>query len=158
MNDSSYFLDEVDFKILDLLQNDGKLTSKNLANQIKLTQTPVYERIRKLERNGVIRKYVALLDSKLLDKNLVIFMNITIREHSHDSREILTTQLSDLDEVIELYHTSGLYDFMAKIRVSNVKDYRDFLVNKISPIENIKDMVSHIVLDEIKYSTSIPID
>jgi Lrp/AsnC family leucine-responsive transcriptional regulator len=150
-------VDELDLKILKLLQSDAKLTAKNLGDKIALSQTPVYERIKRLERNGVIKKYVALLEPEKLDKGLVVFMNITISEHRIGSREEVIEKIQKLDEVSELYHTSGQYDFVAKIRVAKVSDYRDFLVEKMSLIDNIKDIVSHIVLDEIKYSTSINI-
>ncbi len=150
-----HVLDETDKKILNLLQSDGKLTAKNLADSIGLTQTPVYERIRKLERLGIIDKYVALVNPSLLNKDLVVFMNITIKEHVAGSREKLVAALTDINEVTELYHTSGRYDFMAKVRVADVKDYRDFLVEKVGKIDNIKDITSHMVLDDIKTSTKI---
>ena len=128
-----------------------------LKVKIALSQTPVYERIKKLERNGVIKKYVAILEPEKLDKSLVVFMNITILEHRVGSREEVIDQLSELHEINELFQTSGQYDFMAKVRVSKVSDYRDFLVEKMAAINNIKNIESHIVLEEIKYSTSLNI-
>ncbi len=128
-----------------------------LKVKIALSQTPVYERIKKLERNGVIKKYVAILEPEKLDKSLVVFMNITILEHRVGSREEVIDQLSELHEITELFQTSGQYDFMAKVRVSKVSDYRDFLVEKMAAINNIKNIESHIVLEEIKYSTSLNI-
>ena len=150
-------VDELDLKILKLLQGDAKLTAKNLGDKIALSQTPVYERIKKLERNGVIKKYVAILEPEKLDKSLVVFMNITILEHRVGSREEVINQLSELEEITELFQTSGQYDFMAKVRVSKVSDYRDFLVEHMASINNIKNIESHIVLEEIKYSTSLNI-
>ncbi len=150
-------VDELDLKILKLLQGDAKLTAKNLGDKIALSQTPVYERIKKLERNGVIKKYVAILEPEKLDKSLVVFMNITILEHRVGSREEVINQLSELEEITELFQTSGQYDFMAKVRVSKVSDYRDFLVERMASINNIKNIESHIVLEEIKYSTSLNI-
>ncbi|MFT5513845.1 MAG: DNA-binding Lrp family transcriptional regulator [Bacteroidia bacterium] len=148
-------VDDLDLKILKLLQSDAKLTAKNLGDRIALSQTPVYERIKKLERNGVIKKYVALLEPKKLNKSLVVFMNITIREHAIGSRDLAIQQITSLDEVTEFFHTSGQFDFVAKVRVSKVSDYRDFLVEKMTIIDNIKKIESHIVLEEIKYSTSL---
>lgn len=150
-------VDELDLKILKLLQSDAKLTAKNLGDKIALSQTPVYERIKKLEKNGVIKKYVALLEPEKLDRGLIVFMNITIGEHKVGSRDELIETISNLDEVIELFHTSGQFDFVAKVRVSNVSAYRDFLVQKMSMIDNIKNIVSHMVLEEIKYSTALNI-
>ncbi len=150
-------LDKVDVEILNYLQEDGKLTAKNLADKIGLTQTPVYERIRKLERLGVIKKYVAIVAPESVGKDLVIFMNLTLREHGVGKREKFLQDVSDLQEVVELYHTSGLYDFMAKVRVEDVHEYRNFLVEKVGKIDNVKDIVSHMVLEELKHSTKIPI-
>lgn len=148
-------LDELDLKILKHLQIDAKLTAKDLGDKIALSQTPVYERIKKLERNGIIKKYVALLEPQKLNKSLVVFMNITIREHGIGSRDKAIQQITSLDEVSEFFHTSGQFDFVAKVRVSKVSDYKDFLVVKMASIDNIKNIESHIVLEEIKYSTSL---
>lgn len=150
-------LDKVDIEILNYLQEDGKLTAKHLADKIGLTQTPVYERIRKLERIGVIKKYVALVAPESVGKELVVFLNMTLREHGTDKRDKFLERLAQLPEVIELYHTSGLYDFMAKVRVGDVHEYRNFLVEKIGKLENVKDVVSHMVLEEIKHTTKIPV-
>ena len=155
MSNSIVNLDDIDKLILNFLQDDGKLTAKLLADKIGLTQTPVYERIRKLERLGVIRKYVALINPESVSKELVIFMNLTLKEHGIGLRERFLEKVSALPEVTELYHTSGVYDFMAKVRVSDVHEYKDFLVEKMGKIDNVKDVVSHIVLEEIKRSTKI---
>ncbi|MFT5723275.1 MAG: Lrp/AsnC family leucine-responsive transcriptional regulator [Bacteroidia bacterium] len=150
-------LDDIDKKILNYLQVDGKLTAKNLADKISLTQTPVYERIRKLERLGVIKNYVALIDPLSVNKELLVFMNLTLKEHGIGTRELLIKEVRMLPEVVELFHTSGVYDFVAKVRVADVQEYRDFLVEKLGRINNIKDIVSHMVLDEIIHSTKIPV-
>ena len=156
MKNNSRIVDEIDAKILNFLQQDAKLTARDLAEKISLTQTPVYERIRKLEKKGIIKQYVALLDTDLLGKTLLVFMNITVKEHNAKSRDQIVRELSSLKEISELYQTSGTYDFMAKVRFSDIKDYRDFLVNRIAAIDNINDIDSQIVLEEIKYTTSLP--
>ena len=148
-------LDETDFRILNFLQKDANVTAKELSSKLSLSSTPIYERIKKLEKSGVIRKYVALLDAEKLDKQFMVFINMSIKEHFQSRREKFLKNLLELDEVVELYHTSGTHDFMAKVRFSNVKEYRDFLVDKLAPIENIADIDSQIVLDQIKYTTEI---
>ncbi|UKN01403.1 Lrp/AsnC family transcriptional regulator [Paracrocinitomix mangrovi] len=148
-------IDETDLRILDFLQKDANLTAKELSAKLSLSSTPIYERIKKLEKNGIIKKYVALLDPEKLDKQLMVFINITIKEHQQSKRARFLEKVLGLEEVVELYHTSGTYDFMAKVRFDNIKKYRDFLVNKIAPIENIADIDSQIVLDEIKYTTEV---
>jgi Lrp/AsnC family leucine-responsive transcriptional regulator len=148
-------MDEYDMKILDFLQIDAKLTAKELASKLSLSQTPIYERIKKLEKSGAIKGYVAILNANVVNKNLIVFMNITIKEHGNIKRNKFIEDISKLKDVSEFYHTSGSYDFLAKVRFSNVREYRDFLVNNIAQQENISDIDSQIVLEEIKASTYI---
>ena len=148
-------IDEVDLKILDFLQKDANLTAKELSAKLSLSSTPIYERIKKLEKSGVIQKYVAILDPEKLNQHLMVFINITIKEHNQVRRTAFLDKLLSLEDVVELYHTSGSHDFMAKVRFENIKQYRDFLVNKVAPIQNIADIASQIVLDEIKNTTEV---
>lgn len=148
-------MDEIDRKILEILQNDSMKTAKEMASKLALTTTPIYERIKKLQNSGVIKKYVALLDSDLLGKNLIVFMNITIKDHHADKRNEFVKKIESIEAVREFYHTSGNFDFLLKVRFSNIKEYRDFLLNEVSSIHNIRDIDSQIVLEEIKYSTRI---
>ena len=148
-------MDTIDRQILDFLQNDAMMTAKEMAAKLSLTPTPIYERIKKLEKKGIIKSYVALLDAEKLGKTLTVFMNFTIKEHHVNLRRKFLEQMLSLNEVVELYHTSGTFDFLAKVRFSNIKEYRDFLVNKVSTIENISDIDSQIVLEELKCSTTL---
>ncbi|MFZ9027681.1 MAG: Lrp/AsnC family transcriptional regulator [Crocinitomicaceae bacterium] len=148
-------MDTTDKKILEILQTDAMKTAKEMASELSLTTTPIYERIKKLENAGFIKQYVALLDADLLGKNIVVFMNITIRDHHSDKRNEFVEQLKSLESVVELYHTSGTYDFLAKVRFSNIKEYKEFLLNDVTSISNISDIDSQIVLEEVKYSTKI---
>ena len=148
-------MNAIDLKILDMLQEDSGKTAKEMAAELSLTTTPVYERIKKLEKAGFIKKYVALLNTDLLNKNIIVFMNITIKDHHKEARDKFVQSIEALDEVSEFYHTSGSFDFLAKVRFANIKDYRDFLVNEVAAIRNISDIDSQIVLEEIKYSTKI---
>lgn len=150
-------MDNYDKKILDFLQKNAKLTAKEIANKISLSQTPIYERVKKLEKLGIIKDYVAILDSEKLGKSFIVYMNITIKDHSHAPRQKFIDSISSLKDVTELYHTSGSFDFLAKVRFANVKEYRDFLVNEIAIVDNISDIDSQIVLEEIKASTYIPV-
>jgi len=108
-----------------------------------------------LERIGVIKDYVAILDGNVLNKSLIVYMNITIKDHSFDSRNLFIDKIASFKEVSEFYHTSGTFDFLAKVRFSNIKEYRDFLVNQMATVENISDIDSQIVLEEIKVSSYI---
>lgn len=148
-------MDDIDRKILEILQGDSMKTAKEMASELALTATPIYERIKKLQNIGIIKKYVALLDADLLGKNLVVFMNITIKDHQAEKRNEFVEKMVGLDAVREFYHTSGSFDFLVKVRFSTIKEYRDFLLNEVASIRNIGDIDSQIVLEEIKYSTRI---
>ena len=148
-------MNPIDLKILDMLQTNSSRTAKEMAMELSLTPTPVYERIKKLEKAGYIKQYVALLNTDLLNKNIIVFMNITIKDHQKEARDKFVESMEALEEVAEFYHTSGSFDFLAKVRFGNIKDYRDFLVNEVAAIRNINDIDSQIVLEEIKHSTKV---
>ncbi|MFT6246423.1 MAG: Lrp/AsnC family leucine-responsive transcriptional regulator [Salibacteraceae bacterium] len=95
------------------------------------------------------------MDADLLGKSIIVFMNITIKDHHSDKRNEFVSQMEKLDPVMEFYHTSGSFYFLVKVRFSDIKSFRDFLVNDVASIHNISDIESQIVLEEIKYSTKI---
>jgi DNA-binding Lrp family transcriptional regulator len=148
-------MDAIDRKILEILQTNALATAKEMASEFSLTTTPVYERIKKLKNSGIIKQYVALLDADLLEKNILVFMNITIKDHQLEKRNKFVESMEALESVAEFYHTSGSFDFLAKVRFSTIKEYRDFLINEVAAIHNIGDIDSQIVLEEIKYTTKI---
>lgn len=148
-------LDKVDFQILDFLQENASLTAKEMAAKLNITATPIYERIRKLERSGIIMKYVALLDPEELGYKLTVFMNICLNTQTLEVRKNFINTITSLEEVVEFFHTSGQYDYIAKVRFPGVKEYREFLVNKVSIIPNVSDIDSQIVLEEIKHETKV---
>lgn len=151
-------MDSTDKKILEILQENAMMTAKEMAVKLSLTTTPIYERIKKLQKTGIIKQYVALLDADLLGKSIIVFMNITIKDHHTDKRNEFVRRMEQLDAVAEFYHTSGSYDFLVKVRFSDIKTFRDFLVNDVASIHNISDIESQIVLEQIKYSTKIILD
>lgn len=148
-------MDGIDRQILEILQDDSMKTAKEMASKLSLTTTPIYERIKKLQSTGIIKKYVALLDADLLGKNLVVFMNITIKDHQAEKRNEFVKKMEALEAVREFYHTSGNFDFLVKVRFSTIKEYREFLLNEVAAFKNIGNIDSQIVLEEIKYSTRI---
>jgi DNA-binding Lrp family transcriptional regulator len=155
MTEKNTIIDDFDKKILEFLQKNAKLTAKEMAFELALSQTPIYERIKKLERLGVIKEYVAILNADLISKGFVVFMSIIMKEHSQDKRTALVEKILSFKELSECYQTSGKYDFILKLRFSNLKEYREFLLDKISLLDNIGKIDSHIVLDEVKNTTYI---
>ncbi len=143
--------DEIDIKLVALLQDDSKKTTKEYANQLDLSVTAVYERIKRLERSGVITKYVALVDKNKINKTFVSFCHVKLIQHK---REYVVLKLK---EVSECYHISGDYDYILKIHVTDMDAYRDFMVTKLTAINHIGSTQSFFVISEVKYTTAIPI-
>ncbi len=156
-NLSNHRLDPVDKAILNLLQEDSCYTTKQLSAQLNLSPTPIYERVKRLEQEGYIRKYVALLDKQKLGKGLIVFCNVSLKEHANPLGEKFVHQILSLPEVVECYNISGQYDFMLKVLVSDMPEYQNFIIHKLASLENIGSTHSIFVMGEIKYSTTVPL-
>jgi Lrp/AsnC family leucine-responsive transcriptional regulator len=150
-------IDAIDLAILNQLQNNSNINIKELASQINLTPTPVYERIKRLERDGYIMKYVALLDKQKLKKGMTVFCNVRLKEHAKNVGANFVKDIVALPEIIECYNIAGDYDFMLKILVEDMASYQDFVMHKLSTIENIGNTNSIFVMGEIKHSTALAI-
>lgn len=147
-------LDATDIQILHLLQHDARLTNKEIADKLGKTTTPVFERIKRLEKEGFIQRYVAVLDKHKIDKPLVAFTNVQLKEHAHDMLKDFEKTIVAFDEVMECYHMTGMYDYMLKIVVKDMHEYQDFIVNKLARIPNIGTVQSGFVMTEIKHETA----
>ncbi len=150
-------LDNTDLKLLKLLQADSKQTNKELSNKLNLSVTAVYERIKKLEREGVIQKYVALLNKESVDRSFVAFCHIKLIQHSHDYVVKFEEEVANLKEVVECYHISGDYDYLLKVMVRDMEDFRKFMVNKLTSINHIGSTHSMFVINEVKHTTAITV-
>lgn len=150
-------LDEVDKKILNLLQQDSRQTNKALAVSTGLSVTAVYERIRKMEREGVISKYVVLLDRKKIQRAFIVFCHIKLVQHSRDFLSRFESQVRKLEEVMECFHVSGDYDYILKVHVNDMDAYREFMVNKLTTLDHIGSTHSSFVISEVKNSTDFPL-
>ncbi|WP_298238136.1 Lrp/AsnC family transcriptional regulator [uncultured Algibacter sp.] len=150
-------LDDTDITILRILQNDSKKTAKEIATILNLTASPIYERIRRLESQGFIKKYVAILDKNLLERSVTTFCQVSMRYHSEAFIEKFEEQIQNLDEVQECYHMAGQVDFILKINTKGLEDYHNFIKYKLSKIENIGVLNSTFVLKDIKHSSEFNI-
>ncbi|MFK5879275.1 MAG: Lrp/AsnC family transcriptional regulator [Flavobacteriaceae bacterium] len=146
-------LDDIDLKILRILQKDSKKTTKEIAEIINLSASPVYERTRKLEKKGYIKKYVALLDKKLVRRPVTAICMVSLRYHNEGFIDKFEKQIKALDEVQECYHMAGKVDFFLKINIQSLDLYHDFVRSKLSKIENIGFLESSFVLKEISHTT-----
>jgi Lrp/AsnC family leucine-responsive transcriptional regulator len=149
--------DEIDKKLLALLQEDCKQTNKELSNKLNLSVTAVYERIKKLEKENVIAKYVALVNNVKIGKSFIAFCHVKLLQHSHDYVVRFEKEVATLEEVLECYHISGDYDYLLKVHVSDMDEFREFMVKKLTTISHIGSTHSMFMINEVKHSTAISI-
>lgn len=144
--------DEIDMKLLNLLQDNSRITIKNLSEKLFLSTTPIYERIKKLEKAGLIKQYITLLDPNKIDRKLVVFISINLTSHTKQVVEGFEKEVEKLDEVSECYYVSGNFDFLLKVYCKDMEAYHDFLTDKLSVIDNISQFYSSFVLTNSKLS------
>lgn len=147
-------LDNTDKKLLKLLQEDSKRTTKELSLKLNLSVTAVYERIKKLEREGVIEKYVVLLNRNKIQKGFVVFCHLKLMQHTKEFISQFEKEVVQLTEVLECFHVSGDYDYILKICVENMEEYREFMVTKFTNLQHIGSTHSTFMIGEVKNTTA----
>lgn len=151
-------LDEIDKILLQRLQEDAKVNVKELAAELNMTKTPIYERIKRYEREGVIQKYVAVLDhQKANNTSIVVFCTVLLESQKLDAIQKFSQSIAQIPEVIECYLMGGSSDFMLKVVVKDLNAYHLFSSMKLAALENVKQISSAFVLNEIKHSTILPV-
>ena len=138
-------LDETDILILRELQDDGHLTIKELSQRVHLSVSPVYERVRRLEREGFIKRYVAVLDPEKLDCGFLAFCYLKMKQHSHENAVQIMERVQNIPEIAECYNISGDFDFLLKIYVRNMKQYQEFVMRILGDIPAIGSLNSSFV-------------
>lgn len=151
-------LDHIDYRILDLLQVDAKYTIKEIAAELGMTATPVYERIRRMEEEGYIQRYVALVDKDKLDFHVVVFCNVSLKEHNRQVLKLFEQQICSFPEIVECYHIAGTFDYLLKVIVHNMAEYQEFMVNSLANLEELGQIQSSFVMSEIKHSTGLKLE
>ncbi|MFT5963857.1 MAG: Lrp/AsnC family leucine-responsive transcriptional regulator [Flavobacterium sp.] len=150
-------LDAIDKKLLLLLQTDSKKTTKELSLKLNLSVTAVYERIKKLDREGIIDKYVILLNKSKVDKGFVVFCHLKLIQHSQEFLTKFETEVVKLSEVLECFHVSGDYDYILKVVVKDMQAYREFLVSKLTTLQHIGSTQSTFMINEVKNTTVLAV-
>ena len=150
-------LDKVDLQILRTLQDNARLTTKELASRVRLSSTPVFERLKRLESNGYIKKYIAVLDAEKLNQGFVVFCNVKLRRLNRDIAAEFVRIIKDIPQVTECYNISGNYDYLLKIHAPNMKYYQEFILNVLGAIDSLGSLESTFVMDEVKCSYGIHI-
>lgn len=148
-------LDPIDKKILEMLQEDAKYTNKEIAAQLGLTITPVYERIKKLKRYGIITKTVTIIDPKKAGKDILAFCNVSLKEHTLDYINEFQDKIVKLEEVQACYHIAGQYDYLLTVYADDMDEYQNFITTKLAAIDNIAHVQSSFVMKEIKKEYAI---
>jgi len=148
-------IDETDLQILKTLQKNAKLTTKELADAVHLTPTPVFERQKRLERQGYIKKYAAILDPEKLGLGLVVFCKVKLKQINHEIADAFTRRIMRIPEVTECYNTSGAYDYLLKVRARDMKQYQEFVLTKLGDIESVSSIESTFVMAEVKQNYGI---
>ena len=150
-------LDQIDLQILKTLQRNAKLTTKELADIVHLTPTPVFERQKRLERMGYIKKYVAILDPEKLDQGLLVFCKVKLKQINSEIANSFVRRIQYIPEVTECYNTSGTYDYLLKVRARDMKQYQEFLLTKLGDIDSVAAIESMFVMSEVKQHYGINI-
>jgi len=130
---------------------------KELSETLHISKTPIYERIKRLENEGYIKQYVALVDNKKIGMNLTVFCNVSLAVHNDEHIRQFREDIKDIDEIIECYSIGGVYDFLLKLVVEDLEAYNRFVFEKITKVKGIVKMQSSFVLSEMKYTTALNI-
>jgi len=147
-------LDEIDRKLLNILQINSRITIRELSEQLHLSTTPIHERIKKLEKSGYIKQYLTVVDPKMIGKKLIVYISVSLNKHTKEAIEEFETQMQKMEEVMEAYYISGSSDFLLKVYCNDMEDFHHFITNKFSVIGNITQFYSSFVMSETKFKHS----
>ena len=150
-------LDDKDIQLLRLLQKNAKLTVKELAKEINLSPSPVFERVKRLEQEGYVKKYAAVLDPDKLNRGFTVFCQIKLKIHDRSIGYDFVNEITEIEEVAECYNISGDFDFLLKVQVRDMKHYQDFVFNKLGSVDSIGSTHSTFVMAEVKNNHGLTI-
>lgn len=157
METESFRLDAKDTEILRALQANSRISNKELALMVHLSTTPTYERVKRLERLGVIKQYATILDASKLNKGFAVFCSVKLRRLNSEMALAFKGMVMDIPEVTECYNISGSFDFLLRIQAPDMRYYQQFLLNVIGRHENIATLESTFVMEEIKHDYSVSV-
>ena len=151
-------LDRTDILILRELQKDAKLTTKELAAKVNLSPSPTFERQKRLEREGYVKKYVAVVDPVKVGNGIMVLCNVRLKHHSKEFSRQFTSVIAGIDEVVECFNTSGEYDYQLKIYARDMRHYQEFILGTLGDLDCIGSLHSIFVIGEVKNSLCVPIE
>jgi Lrp/AsnC family leucine-responsive transcriptional regulator len=150
-------LDKTDREILDIIQKNARITNAELASRIGMSPPPVLERVRKLEKRGYIKKYVALLDPARVGCGTIVFVSVSLAIHQYKSISRFVEKILALPEVLECYHMTGEEDYLLKVCVSDIEEYEKFVLHRLTRIPGINKLKTSMVLSTVKHETCLPV-
>ncbi|WP_370392356.1 Lrp/AsnC family transcriptional regulator [uncultured Winogradskyella sp.] len=150
-----YELDKTDLHILKILQKNSNRTTKSIANELGMSTSPVFERIKKLEKEGYIKKYVAVLDNKKLGLKLTVFIGITLQGHTRSYLEKFVAEINNFPEIVECHRVSGNFDYLLKLVVEDIEAYETFIISKLTLLPYLGNVQSLITLSTGKETNEI---
>lgn len=153
----NYSLDKIDLKIIHLLQKDAKMKIKEIAHELGMTNTPIFDRIKKLENSGVITGYSATINKEKVGLYLVAFCSITLDKHNEANINQFEKEVGNLEEVIECYHIAGMVDYLLKVVSKDMTQYQAFIAKKLAALDNIGRVQSSFVMTPIKEDGILPL-
>ena len=149
-------LDDIDLQILRIVQDNSRLTTKELAQKIHLSVTPTYERQRRLERMGYIKGYVAVLDANKMERSFMVFCNVSMKQINKQIASSFRDTVATWNEVTECYNISGDGDYLLKVCVSSMQKYQQFILDKLGDFPYISQVRSFFVMDTLKLTYGFP--
>ena len=138
-------LDKTDLQLLRVLQQNARMTTKELAHEVNLSTTPVFERLKRLERDGIIKKYIAILDAEKLNQGFTVFCQVKLKQMNRDIAQSFVDVIKDIPEVSECYNISGNYDYLLKVHATDMRAYQSFVINTLGGIESLGSIESTFV-------------
>lgn len=150
-----YILDKIDSQILAILQKNSNRTTKSIADELGMTTSPIFERIKKLEKEGYIEKYVAVLNNKKIGLKLTVFIGITLQGHTRSYLEKFVKEINNFPEVVECHRVSGNFDYLLKLVVADIEAYETFIISKLTLLPYLGNVQSLITLSTGKETNEI---
>ncbi|MCJ7708063.1 MAG: Lrp/AsnC family transcriptional regulator [Anaerolineales bacterium] len=151
-------MDDLDRAILRVLQENGRATNADLARQLHLSPPAIHARVRRLERQGTIHRYVALLDRAKVGYDMLCFINVSLQMHQIEQVERFRDEVQNMPEVLECHHVTGEYDYLLKVAIRNRQDLERFVVRRLTPVPGVARIHTSLVLTEVKTTTAVPLD
>lgn len=151
-------LDRTDREILSILQEDARIPNNELADRVRLTPSPCLRRVKRLEELGVIKGYVTLLDAEVIERDLQVFVEVTMEKQTREIIDCFEAEVVELSEVMECYLVTGDSDYLLRVAVADLEAYQRFLMDHLTRIRGVDDIKTVITMKQVKHTTKLPLD